>query len=157
MLNDLNLGPEWWKFEGRRTDLSRLPGLAVGEVGGGGWLGEFLCSFFISLDWPQLAEAVICRPWCGPRGYHEHFFKDAMSTQAVRKDFTAEIQQNWSFEDFYVSKIQKSKPAFSMLFTKSTFPQCLWGTSIMPTNLRLHLLYFLPLFFCFCSSATSFF
>lgn len=36
MLNDLNLGFEWWKFEGRRIDLFRLSGLVVGEVGGGG-------------------------------------------------------------------------------------------------------------------------
>lgn len=41
-----------------------------------------------------------------------------MSTQVVRKDFIAETQKNWSFEDFYVSKVQNSEQAFPELFTR---------------------------------------
>ena len=43
--------------------------------------------------------------------------KDDMSTQVVRKNFIAETQKNWSFEDFYVSKVQNSEQAFPELFT----------------------------------------
>lgn len=46
-----------------------------------------------------VAEVVICRVWCKSRHYQRHFSKDTGSNQAVRKDFTAETLQNWSFED----------------------------------------------------------